>query len=60
MRYFNLFVILGLLLSGSAIAQLPQTGAGKVVGGVGPTCSNSLDFSDACNSQYLVLFGGFQ
>lgn len=23
--------------------------------GVGPTCSNSLDFSQACNSQYIGL-----
>lgn len=31
---------------------LPTTG-----GGPPPVCSNSLDFSDSCNSQYFIAVG---
>ena len=34
--------------------MIPPTGGGGYVPPVPPTCSNSLDFSDPCNSQYLL------
>lgn len=61
-----------LWLSSFAAAQIGGTGTigptfnrhFPFVGGMGSgggtpvTCSNSLDFSDGCNSQYLSLFKG--
>lgn len=50
-----------LALVGAANAQnllgimQANTGGGNPVP---PSCSNSLDFSDQCNSQYLSLFKG--
>ena len=41
--------------------QTPWRGdsTGKLeMNGISTSCSNSLDFSDGCNSQYLVLFKG--
>lgn len=55
----KLLIIIGiLLLSSSAIAGtlmlmgigLPTTG-----GGPPPVCTNKLDFSQACNSQYIPV-----
>lgn len=45
-----------ILASGVAVASLPLTQAGsQVTGGGPPVCSNSLDFTDACNSQYISV-----
>ena len=35
---------------------LMHIGLGAPSSGPPPTCSNSLDFSQACNSQYIPLF----
>ena len=45
------------LVGGSAMASLTTTGTGSASGGGGPppTCSNKLDFSQACNSQYVGI-----
>lgn len=56
-------IILGLLfISSSAIAGtilLMGIGNGAPGGGPPVVCSNSLDFTDACNSQYITVVGGF-
>jgi hypothetical protein len=53
-----IWMIVALLLSLSVSrAQITTTGAGNFGGGSGPTCSNALDFSQACNSQYVAIGG---
>jgi hypothetical protein len=54
-----LLIIAGLLISSSAIAGtilLMGIGLGTPGSSPPPTCSNKLDFSKACNSQYLTVF----
>lgn len=54
-----LIVVVGLLISSSAIAGtilLMGIGLGTPNSGPPPVCSNSLDFSDQCNSQYVGTF----
>ena len=41
----------GLMAPGHVVGPMTPNKAGS--GGPGPSCSNSLDFSQACNSQYL-------
>jgi hypothetical protein len=57
MRSFSILFII-LLLSSSAIAgTILLLGAGSgTPGGVAPSCSNALDFTDQCNSQYVGTF----
>ena len=53
-----ILMVAALLLSLSVSrAQITTTGAGNFGGGSGPSCSNVLDFSQACNSQYLAIGG---
>lgn len=56
---YNFKIILSLIFSMlyfPALASLPLTGAGsQVTGGGPPVCSNKLDFSDGCNSQYIPV-----
>lgn len=60
MRSFSLALMVLFALVACSDAQITQTGAGKVAnGGGGGGCSNSVDFSDACNSANLVILGGF-
>lgn len=47
-------VCASLPLSTAAIAQLLMP-AINATGGTPPACSNSLNFSQACNSQYIVM-----
>lgn len=47
-------VCASLLASTDTIAQLLMPGI-VATGGTPPSCSNSLDFSDQCNSQYFLL-----
>lgn len=52
-------VLLGLLISSSAIAGtilLMGIGLGTPGSGPPPSCSNSLDFTEQCNSQYVGTF----
>lgn len=44
----------------SAVPMIPNAGSAMIPNGPGavvppPTCSNSLDFTDGCNSQYLGM-----
>ncbi len=60
MYNIKLLIIIGMLVaSSSAIAGtilLMGIGLGAPGGsGPPPTCTNSLDFSDACNSQYVAV-----
>ena len=53
-----IWMIITLLLSLSiGRAQTTTTGAGNFGSGVPPGCSNQMDFSQACNSQYLAIGG---
>lgn len=61
MYNIKFLIIIGILLiSSSAIAgtiMLMGIGLGTPGGsGPPPTCTNKLDFSQACNSQYIALF----
>lgn len=59
MRSFSIITIISLLFSSSAIAGtilLMGMGLGTPASGPPPVCSNSLDFSDQCNSQYVGAF----
>lgn len=50
-------IIIGLLITSSAIAgtvMLMGMGTGAGGGGPPPPCTNKLDFSVACNSQYIA------
>lgn len=53
-----LAVAAALALAAPAAAQMTMTGVGGTTGGSGPppTCSNKLDFTAACNSQYAGVF----
>jgi len=66
----TVLVLLSLIWAGHVMAQFnrPSIGPGSLVpigpsssatgssgGGGGGGCSNALDFSQACNSQYFVL-----
>jgi hypothetical protein len=55
-RLLLALVLVALALSGPAGAALTTTGVGgnNVFGP--PPCSNSLDFTQACNSQYVGVF----
>lgn len=50
-----LAVLAALLLASRSDAAVTTTGAGAIGHGsfVPPSCSNSLDFTKACNSQYI-------
>lgn len=58
-----IFALLGFMLVTVASAQttLYFTGRNQIVGGINPgsggggSCSNSLDFSQSCNSQYVAI-----
>jgi len=52
-----ILIIIFVGISTAALAGfLPLLKAGMGTGGgVGPACSNSLDFSDGCNSQYITV-----
>jgi hypothetical protein len=53
MKYLRAFLVLMILASpGDASLLLLRAG-----GGGGSGCSNSLDFSQSCNSQYLGIGG---
>lgn len=54
------FLMAALIISAAidaTMAQMTTMGIGKSGGG-GGGCTNSLDFSQACNSQYLPLLPG--
>jgi len=53
-------IALLLLLTVPAIAgTILLMGIGNGAPGGGGACSNSLDFTAACNSQYITVVGGF-
>jgi len=58
MQYFRVLAII-LALTVPSSAQLTQTGAGIVAGGgfipATPCSGTGLDFSIACNSQYIGI-----
>lgn len=58
MHNFKILIIIGfLLIATSATAGtilLLRAGQGAS-GVVPPSCSNSLDFTDSCNSQYITV-----
>jgi len=54
MRYFSILAII-LALTVPSNAQLTQTGAGIVAGGGFIPATPCLDFSIACNSQYIGI-----
>lgn len=48
--------LLGVSAAYPALVTNAMSGAGGSASGIAPpTCSNSLDFSDGCNTQYLGL-----
>ena len=49
------WVAILVLMSLPAAAQMMMTGIGRQGGGGGGSCSNQLDFAQACNSQYLTV-----
>jgi hypothetical protein len=52
----TILVISFILASTAAFAGfLPLLKAGMNGSGVAPVCSNKLDFSDSCNSQYITV-----
>lgn len=53
----RIFILSALLILASAPACPQFLGAGVVVSGSPPACSNTLDFSHACNSQYISVVG---
>ena len=59
MLNFKLLLIIGFLIisSGAIAGTILLLGAGLGSPNVGPppVCSNSLDFSDSCNSQYITV-----
>lgn len=58
MLNFKILIIIGIsFITTSAIAGtilLMGIGLGTP-GGVAPTCSNTLDFTEDCNSQYITV-----
>ncbi len=53
----RIFILSTLLILASAPACPQFLAPGVVVSGSPPTCSNALDFSRACNSQYINIVG---
>ena len=61
MKRIAVALTFGLALSTIATAQIwimsnGGMGGGSFSTGPPPTCSNSLDFTQACNSQYVGIF----
>jgi len=62
MNVFGATALIALLIAGAAFGQGVGLGLGMDDarhrpggGGPPPACSNALDFSDGCNSQYLGM-----
>lgn len=54
MKTISITILILYLSANFALAgTLLLMGIGLPTSGGGPTCSNSLDFSDQCNSQYI-------
>jgi len=55
-RSLSLAILVGLLLvAGAAYAQVRFAPFMVNGGGGGSSCSNALDFSNSCNSQYIAV-----
>lgn len=51
----TLIIILSLITTSAIAGTLLLMNVGLNGSGIAPACSNSLDFTDACNSQYITV-----